>query len=413
MATLRKKRLKILSVSAAIVLSWTLARPAIAAQAVAPSSAGTVTGEQLPTGKSITPTAASAAILQELNPAHPTAPDVRAAGPAAVALSPDGKWLAILTTGYKAFYDRDGKTSPELSTEYLFLFDVTGPQPRQLQVLPMRTTFQGLSWSPSSSQVFASGGIDDLVAEFVRSESKFVAARTFPLGHKAWVGQDIKAWAGPGGKNCSGCTGEVSGLAVSPDGTRLLVANIMNDSVSIIDLASGRVVAEQDLRPGIIDPKHSGQPGGSYPRAVVWTAPGRAYVASDRDREIISHAIAGTKSHVGKSREVHGQPVALVANRNGSRLYVALDTTNQVAMLDTVRDKLIESFDAVAPESVYANTKMLGGANTNALALTPDERTLLVSNGGENALAVVRLSDSARGAAINHKKDSDGDEDRQ
>jgi len=371
-------------------------------------------GIPIPTGKVITPAAALGAIFQDLNPGHDAAPDVRATGASGVAVSPDGKLLAILTTGYNTFYDRNGKSLPELSTEYLFLFDVTGARPKLLQVLPIRNTFLGLSWAPSSNQIFVSGGIDDAVVEFIRNGSTFVPGRTLRLGHKSWVGPDIKIWAGPDGKNCLGCTGEVSGLAVSPDGTRLLVANIMNDSVSLIDLSNGRVVAEQDLRPGIIDPKHRGESGGSYPRAVVWSSPTHAYVGSERDREIISMAISQDKIRVVRRTRVRGQPVALVANRGGSRIYAALDTTNQVAIFDTARDNLIESLDVVAPESIYANTKMLGGANTNALALMPDERTLLVSNGGENAISVVKLSDRARGVQpANHKKDADGDADRQ
>jgi DNA-binding beta-propeller fold protein YncE len=371
-----------------------------------------IAGVELPTGKSITPIAARGATLQDLKPGHATAPDVRADGPASLAVSPDGRLLAILASGFNSFSDRDGKSRPELSTEYLFLFDITSPQPKQLQVFPIRASFQGLSWAPSSNQLFASDGVDDAVAEFVRSGAIFVAGRTFRLGHKSWVGPDLKDLAEAGSTKIPGSTGEVSGLAVNADGTRLLVANIMNDSVSLIDLASGGIIAEQDLRPGMIDPKRHGQPGGSYPRAVVWSSPTHAYVASERDREIISVAILHDKVRVVRRMPVYGQPVALLANRSGSRLYVALDTTNLVAIFDTASDKLIESLDVAAPKSIYANTKRLSGANTNALALTPDERTLLISNGGENAVAVVRLGDSVRSlsAKLLHDRDHDDDE---
>jgi len=71
-----------------------------------------VQGESLPTGRSITPTAADRAIFLDLDPHHPTAPDVRAGGAAAVAVSPDGKQLAILTSAYNTFFDRSGKTIP-------------------------------------------------------------------------------------------------------------------------------------------------------------------------------------------------------------------------------------------------------------------------------------------------------------
>ena len=375
-------------------------------------------GIPLPTGKLITPTAASGAIFQDLNPGHQAAPDLRAGQAVAVSASPDGRILAILTSGFNVFFGADGKAVPELSMEYVFLFDITGPQPKQLQVLPLPNSFQGLAWAPSSDKFFASGGKDDAVLEFVLTGSTFGAGRTFQLGHTACVGLNLpstpKYWGtSPISKGAPSrtCGPVAAGLAVSPDGTRLLVANIENDSVSLIDLSSGQVVAEQDLRPGIIDPKRRGQSGGSFPRSVAWMNPDHAYVASERDREIISLTISGANIHVVRRMPVHGQPVALLANRSGSRLYAALDTTNQVAIFDTADDALVEAVDATAPQSLYANTKKLGGANSNALALTPDERTLLVSDGGQNAVAVVRLSDRARGLVADHRKAPDHDDD--
>jgi DNA-binding beta-propeller fold protein YncE len=384
------------------------------AQRTASSSTGSTQGQETPTGKIITPTAAQGAFFQDLNPGHAEAPDVRADGPASLAVSPDGKWLAVLASGFNVFFDHAGKTSPQLATEYVFLFDVTGPQPKQVQVLPIRASFQGIAWAPSSNQLFVSGGIDDLVAEFVRKDSSFVPGRTLKMGHKRWVGPDPETLLGAKiyWHACPGCSGEVGGLAVSPDGKQLLATNMMNDSVSLIDIASGEIVTERDLRPGVIDPTHQGEPGGSYPGAVLWISPSRAYVASERDREIIALAVSQRQIQVVRRTPVQGQPVALLANRRGSRLYVALDTTNRIAIFDTSRDRQVESLDVVAPEKVYANSKGLTGANTNALALTPDERTLLVSNGGENAIAVVRLSDSARGLASSHRKTKDrGDDD--
>jgi len=196
------------------------------------------------------------------------------------------------------------------------------------------------------------------------------------------------------------CGPVAAALAISPDGKRLLVANIQNDSVSLIDLTSGRVITEQDLRPGLIDAKRHGESGGSFPRAVAWVSADRAYVGSVRDREVISLRIEPDKIRVMQRLPVQGAPAALLSNRLGSRLYVALDTSGQIAVFDTRRNSLVEKFNTVAPESVYDDRKLLGGANSNALTLLPDERTLLVSNGGQNSVAIVRLSKRAMGAAV-------------
>ncbi|HKD21699.1 MAG TPA: hypothetical protein VKB71_06780, partial [Rhizomicrobium sp.] len=370
---------------------------------------------EIPTGQTITPDAANGAIFQDLNPGHPEAPDMRAGQAAAEAISPDGRMLAILTSGYNVYFGADGKAVPELSTEYVFLFDITGPAPKQVQVLSLQNTFEGLAWAPSSDRLYVSGGSDDSVHEFVRSGAKFEQGRVIKLGHDACVGLNLpstpKYWTGPTANPVTRrCGPVVSSLAVSPDGTRLLAANFQDDSVSLVDLASGRVVAEQDLRPGIIDPKDHGRPGGSFPRSVAWSAPNRAYVASERDREIISLRVSGDRMRVEHRVAVRGQPMAVIANRAGSRVYAALDTASGVAVINTASDKLVETFDATAPEEIFDNKKILGGANTDALALTPDERTLLVSNGGQNAVAVVHLSARARGIADDRSKAGDDDD---
>lgn len=371
-----------------------------------PALSADTLGIEVPTGQVITPTAAAGALFQDLDPGQSTAPALRAGQAAALAISPDGQRLVILTSGFNLYYGDDGNPVPELTADYVFLFDISGRYPRQTQVFPLTNTFEGLAWSPESDRFFVSGGSDDTIVEFIRSGPRFEAGRTFHLGHTACVGiSESPGYWGVGQRKCGPV---VAGLAVSPDGTRLLVANIQNDSVSLIDLAQGRVVAEQDLRPGIIGPRHHGEPGGSFPRSVAWVSSDRGYVASERDRELISLRISGEKMRVLGRVPVHSQPVALTANRSGSRVYVALDTTSQIAIIDARHDKVVETLNVIAPESVYATSQAMGGANTDALALTPDERTLLVSNGGQNSIAVVRLSDRARDLDALEKRTAKG-----
>ena len=74
-------------------------------------------GVDIPTGQTITPTAANGAIFQELDPKHQAAPEFRAGQAAAVSVAPDGSMLAILTSGYNRSFGRDLKPIPELSKE--------------------------------------------------------------------------------------------------------------------------------------------------------------------------------------------------------------------------------------------------------------------------------------------------------
>lgn len=370
--------------------------PAFAEGTVDGPRSGGAVGEETATGKSVTPMSADSAIFQGLE-VDIAGEILHADHAAAISVSPDGRLLAILTSGSNQRYDALGEPIAELSNEYVFLFDISGTAPRKLQVLSLRNSYQGIAWAPSSRQLFVSGGKDDDVVEFTANGGTFRQTRIIHLGHGAGVGLSATFGLYETTKPIAGA------LAANPAGTRLLVANFHNDSVSLINLASGTVVVEKDLRPGKNDPHLRGVPGGSFPRSIVWTSNSRAYVASERDREIISLNVTSDGIRIGHRMHVGGQPVALVSNRAGSRVYAALDDTDKVAVVDAKSDAVIEEIDALAPRSVYLNRERLGGANSNALALNPDGRFLLVSNGGQNAVAVLRLGDMARG-----KKESTG-----
>lgn len=371
------------------VTSASIAEAAARRRAAAPAP------QIVATGQAITPQAARGAIFQPLNPHLPDLPDFTAGQASAMALSPDGKTLAILTSGYNRMNGPDGKFVASQSNEYVFLFDVAGEAPVQRQALTIANSFQGLAWAPDGAALYVSGGVDDRVQEFRGAVGAMAPARSFTLGHKAGVGLNARP--------------EVAGVAISPDGRRLLVANLQNDSVSLVDLASGQV-SEQDLRPGVIDHTRSGKPGGTFPRAVAWISNDRAYVASERDREVIALDIGAGGIKVGRRLKLPGQPVALLAGPRG-RLFVAQDNTDGVAVIDTTAGRVIERIATAAPRALMGRTA-LGGAGSNALALSPDGRTLLVSNGGENAVAVVALDALASGlAAPKPAHDRDGDDD--
>ena len=360
--------------------------------------AGPARAEDLaPTGQALTPRAAAGAIFQPLNPDLAGDPAYTVGQAAAVALAPDGRILLILTSGFNRNFGPDGRIVTERSNEYVFVWDVSGPEPVKRQVIAVANAFQGLAWAPAGDRFFVSGGVNDRVLEFVRSASGFTAGRTFALGHRAGLGLLVQP--------------EAAALAVSPDGRKLLVTNVQNDSVSLIDLVSGSVV-ETDLRPGVVDPARRGQPGGTFPRAVTWISDSRAYVASERDREVIALDVGAGGIRVGARILTRGQPVALLKGAGG-RLFAALDNTDGVAVIDTGADTLLETIPTAGPPAF--KIAGLGGAGSNALALSPDGATLLVTNGGENALAIVHLGDVARGRraapAARHDEDGDGDAD--
>ncbi|HEY1749791.1 MAG TPA: bifunctional YncE family protein/alkaline phosphatase family protein [Caulobacteraceae bacterium] len=362
-------------------LGWALAASLMAAPAFA---APPPVGQPVPNGELITPLAAPGAVFQPLNPDLARMPDFTVGQAARLALSPDGRTQLILTSGFNRNLGPDGKNIPELSNEYVFVYDVSGEAPRKTQVLQVADTYLGIAWARAGDRFFVSGGVDDDAIEFAaRPGGGFAAGRTFKLGHKFGIGLKVAPQA--------------AGVAVSPNGRWLLVANFQNDSVSLVDLASGKLAAEQDLRPGKLDPRAAGQPGGTYPQAVVWVSDAKAYVGTLRDREVIALGIQDGKISVGPRIATPGQPDAFLLAAHGRRLYVAEDNTDRLLAIDPASDRIVEAIRTTAPAPLAAKAARLGGAGTNSISLSPDGRTAYVANAGENAVAVIRLSPAARG----------------
>ena len=350
---------------------------ALVAAAPAPRA---IQGQRLPSGEWLTPTAAPGAMFTGLNPDLPAQPGFTAGQASATALSPDGSTLLVLTSGYNRNYGADGKPVAALSNEYVFVFDVRGRVPVKRQVLQLANSFEGLAWAPDGRAFYVSGGVDDTVAEFNYPAGGASLGRHITLGHAAGVGLGVKPM--------------VAGVAVSPDGKRLLAANYYNDSVSLINLVDGSVLMERDLRPGRNTPGRAGKAGGSYPRGVVWAGPGRAFVSSQRDREVIALDISADAVTVAGRTAVRGQPGRLLAR--GGRVYAALDNSDGIAVLDAASGRAVETIAALPADLLRVGPR-LGGAGVNALALSADGATLYASEGGLNAVARIALGVRAGG----------------
>lgn len=338
----------------------------------------------LPNGFRITPLATPHAVVLQLNPRLSDRPDVTVSQPVTTLMSPDGSRMLLLTSGYNKERGKRASDWPE----YVFVYDTSVFPPKQLQALPVQNSFCGLAWNPSGNEFYASGGVDDRVYVFTKeSGGNFARTAVIGLGHKSGNGlpstmadshlQAPKPMAG--------------GLAVDPDGRRLLVANFYNDSVSFVDLKSRTMVHELDLRPGVADRTKAGQPGGEYPYWIAVRGSDTAFVSSPRDREIVVLNTGGTPS-VKARIPIQGQPNRLILNRAQNRLFVAVDNSDSVAVVDAEWNQVMTSYSVVAPKTTLPGSNLPRGANPNSLALSPDERTLYVSNGGTNSIAVVDLT---------------------
>jgi YVTN family beta-propeller protein len=380
-----------------------LSRGLVAATTLAALGAAASTeGALLPTGVRVTPDAAPGAIFQPLSPELPARPGFFVDHAASTALSPDGRTLLVLTSGYNRNNGADGKRIAAESNEYVFVFDVSGDRPVQRQVLQIANAYSGIAFHPRGDAFYVAGGVDDVVHVFSRGAAGFAeSGAPIALGHSAGLGLGVRPAA--------------AGIAVTADGARAVVANFENDSATVIDLAS-RATAEVQLRPGKVDPAQSGTPGGEYPFWVSIKGNEKAYVSSQRDGELVVIDLTARTPRVAGRIAVGAQPGKSILDRPQRRLFVGDGSSDTVSVVDTAADRVIGRIATTAPRELLRGGSSLKGANPNALALSADGGTLYVSNGGTNSVAVVRLGPAARveqgGARGRDQDDQEGGPDR-
>jgi YVTN family beta-propeller protein len=365
----------------------------------------------LPTGQVITPAAAPGSTFASLGTGLRQDDNADAAEAVTTALSPDGKTLLVLTSGYNQNFKTetgqdithkvlDPITGQESSvqtkqSEWVFVFDVSSGSLIRKQLISIPNTYDGLTWSSDGKRFYVSAGIDDRIYVYKFDGGKYVPDAPFILlGHNSNQTAPFPKYDGgilkdtpAGQKEPDLLTGAVvAGLAVSQDGKTLVAANFENDSISIVDTSSRKVLQEIKLfEPG------SQEATGEFPYDVALKsnqntgAATTAYITSQRDDEVLAVDIttrAITRIPVGS------QPNKVLLSPDQRLLYVANGNSDSVSVINTNTNKVVETISLSRPGDKYK------GANPNSLALSPDGKTLYVTLGGENALAVVDLKDS-------------------
>ena len=108
----------------------------------------------LPTGATITPDAAPGAVFQTLTVNLPDYPDREVDGAQTTALSPDGKTLLILTSGFNKLRDANGAVQPQDSSSTFlcttFLRPACRSRPRFCWCLELSLAWYGVPMAPDS-----------------------------------------------------------------------------------------------------------------------------------------------------------------------------------------------------------------------------------------------------------------------
>jgi len=383
-------------------------------------NAASVAGNLLPNGFYITPTAAPGSIFQNLPTGLRPDGSANANGAVNTVLSPDGTALLILTTGYNTdFYTQgpdgtailwaalDPLTGIPSSTttpnaEWVFVFDLRGVRPKQKQLINIPNTYHGLQWDPSGTRFYVAGGIDDRVEIFKSTTTGASADGTYVpdapfvlLGHNTPADVPVQQYPTGGLFSTTPINSNpiaqymfmpfsalAAGLAISPDGSTLYVANYQNDSLSIIN-TSTRTVSKEVV---FFAPGQTTAIGEMPYWPVVLSdskgAPVKTYVSSQRDGQVLSVSPSGSFKVI----KVGGEPNRMALSADQLRLYVANGDLDEIEVIDTTTDALKSRISVARPGYPYK------GSSPNSVALSPNGRSLYATLGGENAVAVIDVA---------------------
>lgn len=315
--------------------------------------------------------------------------------PATIAVSPDGRYAAMLNDGYG--------TQETLATQSIAVLDLKtnriadfpdkrfGDEGRQ-------SYFLGLVFGSDGKHLYASvGSLTDVsggkagdtgngiaVYSFANGEvaaERFIAIapQTLAAAKKVAIGLQQTA-AGT-------AIAYPAGVAVIAGGKhesdRLLVANNLSDNVVLLDAASGKVLQSFDLSTNDLIPS-------SFPYTVVVSRDGkRAWCSlwnASRVAELDLHSGAVTRWIKLKEPDdpiaPGSHPTALLLSPDEKVLYVALANVDEVAAVAT------ETGAPMAFFTTAAKTQRFPGSYPTALAQSQDGKWLFTADSSLNAIAV-------------------------
>src|SRR5215470_7753306 len=269
--------------------------------------------------------------------------------PLGMAVSPDGNYAAGVLSGWR----EQGLQIVDLKSRMV------------TQTLEQTAAFLGVVFARDGSHLYVSGGNDDSIFVYAwengaaKFDRKIVLAQQKP---------DKTGSRYP------------AGLALSTGGNLLYVAENVGDDVAVVDAQSGTVVQRV--------------PTDHYPYGIEVAGDGKVY-ASAWGAETVA-VFKATKDGKLKSSgkvSVGRHPSALLANKSGSRLFVALAGSDEIAVIDTKNKSVVRRLTDASPAGPFE------GSTPNAMLLSEDESKLFVAEADNNAIAVFDVSDGVNSSS--------------
>ena len=271
--------------------------------------------------------------------------------PANLAVSPDGRYVAILNAGYGMVSSKSGQSIAIVDRQQNTVTDYADPRVgRQSK----QVYFYGIAFSGDGKRVYASlesitdplgadkGNTGNGIAVYTFNDGKLEPERFIPITMRHLDGKRlataIQTAQTPRKIGADMAPAAPAGIAViaSNLGERLLVANNFSDDAVLLDANSGKELQRFDLSTG---------------------------------------------------REIPAEyPLAVVASKDGAHAWISLWNGSAVAELDLAAGKVTRQISLRPPK---APTEP--GSHPSSLLLSPDESKLYVALANRDAVAVVDL----------------------
>lgn len=341
---------------------------------------------------------------KELLPPIPGSPRMLNSLPMATAWSPGHRYLAIVNAGYGTAQSNYEQSIAILDTASGHLTDF--PDPRTMLSSP-QTMYSGIAFSPDGRHLYVSFdsltapvggkpgetgnaiGVYDFAPGVNGSAPSLVPDRLIPVPVRVlpkgkFQRYDLRALPGDEAAPAP------AGLAVVPGSPeKLLVADEYSDDAVLLDAATGKLLARFDLSSGPVIPSTYpvcaiAGPRGRRAWVSLWNGSAVAELDLRTDQVVQRLALLPPARDVDPS----SHPISMAISPSGKMLYIALANRDAVAAVGIAGHlmRLVGFYDTRLPGQTYF------GAMPDAVAISPDGRTLYAANSGSDAVALFDLA---------------------
>ncbi|HEX8814286.1 MAG TPA: phosphoesterase [Terriglobales bacterium] len=321
--------------------------------------------------------------------------------PATIALSPDGRYAALLNEGYGNVESGVRQSIGILNLRTNQFRDFPDDRLRGDEKTTLQSYFVGLGFSRDGQRLYASLSA---LSESGIAVYKFSNGEVIPESYIKIPAQPL-----PAGKELVYDAGKIAartapaypaGFALLPSrqGDQLLIADNLADRALLLEVSSGKVLKSFDLSRSKYVPA-------SYPYTVVANQAGTKAWVSLWNASAVAELNLQTGDvgrwidfpHPSDPTAAGVHPTTLLLNHAENMLYVSLSNASS-AQSDGVAAVDLETGRKICFFHVALKNEARAGATPIGIVLSPDEAHLYVTSASLNGVAVFEVNRNSGGA---------------